>query len=161
MDVWQEWNIEPQLHYHINHLEPMVPLRFKSKIWAELFANLTWYDTRFIWYYPKYRSLAFDATVWLGVRVVNLWRDCYLMPYIRPEISLTQRHRDFFWWQNRAIVSFGLRIMPLQRLSSPWLSKTKIYVEYARVVAYLLSAPTRWTPEGDWRIGVSIANNRY
>lgn len=151
MDVWREWNVDP--------IRWGDDLTFADN-WSEFYANLAWYDTRFTWYDPDYNAVGFDSTAWLGLRWPKLGRNVYLMPYLRPELSWTPRHEDFFW-QNRASLGAGVRLMPFQGSSSEWLNKTKLYVEHVRVLDYLGDSATADTPESDWRFGIAYQLNRY
>ncbi|HUT60285.1 MAG TPA: hypothetical protein VNA25_20765, partial [Phycisphaerae bacterium] len=81
-----------------------------------------------------------------------------LMPYAMAQVDAAERP---FFWQNRLLLGTGVRIMPFQHSSSPYLNKTKLYVEYLRVADYLKDKPAAGTvPKDDFRVGVAFTLNR-
>lgn len=149
IDLWRERGLEK-----LNE-RPDGSYEFSPQ-WSEVYANLAYQDTNF--YESAYDNLVFCIQARSGVRWPYITRDVSLMPYILVEVDASGHP---YFWQNRAILGVGARIMPFQHSNSDYLNKTKIYVEYIRIMDYLKDEPTPGTiPEDDFRIGASFSLNR-
>ena len=117
--------------------------------WHELWLNVCWQKTNF--YMEDYKSLTASCNYKIGFRLPK-GIQVSLMPYLVNEVSWSARH-DFFW-QNRALLGIGLRLMPFQAAEFDLWNRFKIFTEYLRVVASFKDVPPFDTPEFDLRIGI-------
>jgi len=149
IDLWRERGLDPRREY-ANGTYEFAPQ------WAELYGNLAYQKTNL--FMRDYRSLVFTTSVRAGARAPRLRGDLSLMPYAMAQVDAAERP---FFWQNRLLLGTGVRIMPFQHSSSPYLNKTKLYVEYLRVADYLKDKPAAGTvPKDDFRVGVAFTLNR-
>ena len=130
----------------------------KSRFWSELWSDFSWRKSNFV--VNDFQTWTFSIVPKWGIKIFP--DNLSIMPYITGELSVTSRELEF--WQNRALVGFGVRTMPFKNtvnLTGTFLKGMRIYVEGNFVVAYLKDAPPSGTPDYDVRLGITYVINRW
>jgi hypothetical protein len=150
-EIWREFNVDLSS-------EAMNPSIWYNRLWGELWWDGSYRSTNF--FAKSYDSWTTGLVVRVGWRLLkpNLGghRDIFLMPYLLGELTAS---RWGYFWENRCILGFGLRVMPFQHAESKWLRRLRIYAEYQGVVKYFRDQPSSLTPDEDVRIGLSFSNS--
>jgi hypothetical protein len=136
-EVWKEFNIDPPTAH-----QPARPLC--DKLWGELWADCGYRETGFL--LDEYRSWCADAVLRAGYQ--ERW---YFMPYATARVKVSQWFPVY--WENRAVLGVGLRLMPFTRSQSEWLRGLRFYAEYTSVAGYFRKEPCG-VPEEDTIVGL-------
>jgi hypothetical protein len=84
-------------------------LYYNDRFWQEIWADFSWRKTNF--FVTDFREWVFAFVPKWGVKLFS--KEFFaLMPYLTGEVAITGR-REF--WQNRALVGLGIRVMPFRR----------------------------------------------
>lgn len=128
----------------------------ENRYWGEFWGDVSWRKTNF--YVDDYESWTFAFVPKLGVKLFPE-REWAFMPYATGEISVTERSE---FWQNRALVGVGLRIMPFrwyEGLIRIFMKGLRIYIEGLWVVGYFKDEAPSVTPDYDFRVGTNFTIN--
>ena len=133
-------------------------LYYKDIFWQEIWADVSWRKTNF--FINDFNDWVFTFVPKWGLKFFP--KELFaLMPYLTGEFAITGR-REF--WQNRAIVGIGLRIMPFRRnrgVFGIFMRGIRIYIEGLKVIKYLKDKPPKNTPDFDIRFGFNYTIYRW
>lgn len=127
-----------------------------DKIWAELWGDASWWKTNF--YVKDYNSWTFAMVPKFGVKIFPE-RELSIMPYVTGEIALAQRNE---FWQNRALLGGGIRLMPFRWNESAmdvFAKGLRVYVEGLWALRYFADKAPDFTPNYDLRTGINYTIN--
>lgn len=123
-------------------------------LWGEIWSGLFWQSANE--FDPHYNTVIFANALRAGARVPNAGILSLFTPYGLLESSLTDN--DAYYWENRLLLGFGIRITPRIRYTSGiWLNRLILYAEYLHAVDYYHAHAPADKPDHDFRVGINIA----
>ena len=133
-------------------------LYYKDRFWQEIWADFSWRKTNF--YVNDFKDWFFAFVPKWGWKFFP--KDVFaLMPYITGELAITGR-REF--WQNRAILGLGLRVMPFRKQRGTikvFMKGVRIYIEAIKIIKYLKDKAPENVPDYDIRFGFNYTIYRW
>ena len=142
LDLWHEWNLD----------EPDENLP-----WGELWANLSYRDTNFVWGGEDFKTYVFNFQPKLGRHLGQ-----GVEAYLRADVVASGKEGPNYYFLNVADYGVGLRFEPWRKSgANKFLQKFKMFVEVLGV-SYLKDKPSTAdkTVNSDVRLGIDFSIGR-